>query len=190
MAYVLENPSYILKIREQKKYVKIVALGSPGSGKTTLMESIDRSFKSLPNKSSKYSTATVFDLVIINDDDRSIYIYGMTGSERFDKMRGIVTAGINIGLLVVDSTKSMTDFEKKVLEKLRCKKIPFLIVANKIDLPGASIENIREDCGYDHLIVPISARQGTGVTPLMVMIHEMIDRFSMVEERGRSLQTL
>ncbi len=177
---MLENPSYKIKVYDQRKFAKVVAFGSPGSGKTALMESIDRTFRTLPNMRSKFSTAGTFDLVIVNHENGCAHIYGTKGNERFNKVNGIVSVGLNIGLIVVDSTRSMTDFEKSMLEELKTRKIPYLLVANKMDLPAASVENVRKDAGSDCYILPISAKYGTGVDLLMSEIFRMIGRFDTV----------
>ncbi len=174
---MLDKPGYDLKVYGQKKFVKVVAFGSSGSGKSALIKSIDQYIKGSSSKHSKYSTTSAFDLVIVNDEKSSVYVYGTNGSERFQKVSGIVSTGMNIGLVVVDSTRNMTDFEKALLQEFRSKKVPFLVVANKIDLPGSCPENVRTGSGYFGLVLPTSATLGAGIGTLVTTIFEMIDDY-------------
>lgn len=69
-------------------------------------------------------------------------------------------------LLVVDATQDpLTQANITIMGNLEARKIPFLIVANKIDLPESSTERIRA-VFPQHQVVPISALQGDKVEDL------------------------
>lgn len=69
-------------------------------------------------------------------------------------------------LLVVDATQDpLTQANITIMGNLEARKIPFLIVANKIDLPEASTERIKA-VFPQHSVVPISALQGDRVEDL------------------------
>ena len=75
-------------------------------------------------------------------------------------------------LLVVDATQDpLTQANITIMGNLEARKIPFLIVANKIDLPEASTERIKA-VFPQHRVVPISALQGENVEDLyQVMVN-------------------
>jgi GTPase len=63
-------------------------------------------------------------------------------------------------LLVIDSTQDpLTQANITIIGNLEARKIPFLIVANKIDLPESSAERI-SSVFPQHTVVPISALHG------------------------------
>jgi 50S ribosomal subunit-associated GTPase HflX len=76
----------------------------------------------------------------------------------------------------------MTDYEKTILRELKSKGIPYIIVANKSDLPGSSVEKIRKDAGFDCLIMPVSAMSGSGVDALLNVIMDMVNRLTPVNQ--------
>jgi GTPase len=75
-------------------------------------------------------------------------------------------------LLVVDATQDpLTQANITIMGNLEARKIPFLIVANKIDLPEASTERIKS-VFPQHQVVPISALEGENVEDLyQVMVN-------------------
>ncbi len=78
-------------------------------------------------------------------------------------------------LLVIDATKDpLTQANITIIGNLEARKIPFVIVANKIDLPEASQERIFS-VFPQHTVVPISALHGENVTDLY---QAMVKRFS------------
>lgn len=66
-------------------------------------------------------------------------------------------------LLVMDSTEDpYTQVNVTVVGNMEARKLPMLIVSNKMDLEGASVERIK-GAFPQHTVVPISALQGTNV---------------------------
>lgn len=175
---LIDNPSYTVKMRGLKKMVKVVAFGSSGSGKTTLIRCIDPSMRETAVPGNKCNTTVSFDLSVIDGEYSRVYFYGTPGSERFQFAAKTVATGLNIGLLIVDSTRQMTEYEKMILHELKSKGVPFIIVANKADLPGFSIEKIRKDSGFDCLVLPISAISGSGIDALINVTMDIVNRLS------------
>ena len=78
-------------------------------------------------------------------------------------------------LLVIDATKDpLTQANITIIGNLEARKIPFVIVANKIDLPESSQERIFS-VFPQHTVVPISALHGENVADLY---QAMVQRFS------------
>lgn len=77
-------------------------------------------------------------------------------------------------LLVVDATKDpLTQANITIIGNLEARKIPFVIVANKIDIPESSPERI-SSVFPQHVVVPISALHGENTEELY---NAMIKRF-------------
>src|SRR5208337_3290380 len=172
---MLENPSYKIKVQGVRRLVKVVAFGSSGSGKSSLLRCIAPSAKHI--NSGTDGTTIGYDLGILQYGNCSIFYYGTPGLERYRNVVNVIANGMNIGLIVVDATRGMTEYEKGIMKELKDKKVPFIIVANKIDLPGESLENIRNDVDKDRLIMPISAKLNAGVNMLVQSVNEMIDLY-------------
>lgn len=69
-------------------------------------------------------------------------------------------------LLVMDSTKDpFNQANVTIIGNMEARKLPLLIVANKVDKDGASPKSI-EEAFPQHPIVPISALEGKGVDEL------------------------
>ena len=174
---MLDNPSYTIKTCQMKKLVKVVAFGSSGSGKTTLIKHMDPSLRNIESRKGMATTAGI-DLGIVNRGAYKMHVYGTPGNERFKFAMKVVSVGMNFGLLVVDATRSMTQFEIGVLDELRTMKIPHIVVANKMDAPGATIDNLRDDVGISTPILPVSGITGNGTEELLDLIVMMVERYN------------
>lgn len=172
---MLENPSYTIKTCQMKKLVKVVAFGSSGSGKTTLIKRMDPSLRNIESRKGM-STTVAFDLGIVNRGAYKMHVYGTPGNERFKVAMKVVSVGMNFGLVVVDATRCMTPFEKGMLAELRMMRIPHIVIANKMDAPGASVDNLRGDVDISTPILPVSGVTGTGTEELVDLIVNMIER--------------
>lgn len=174
---MLENPSYSIKTHERSKLVKVVVFGASGSGKTALIRYIDPSLHTIGTRNDSLMSTVAFDLGIVNRGPYKLYVYGTPGNERFKVAVKVISVGMHFGLLVVDSTKSMTSLDLNVLKELKEKRIPHIVLANKIDAPGASIDRVCTEAGAACQVMPISAKTGSGVSELMDMIASMVERF-------------
>lgn len=77
-------------------------------------------------------------------------------------------------LLVIDATQDpLTQANITIIGNLEARKIPFVIVANKMDLPEASNERIKS-VFPQHNVVPISALNGNNTKQLYQV---MVERF-------------
>ncbi len=78
-------------------------------------------------------------------------------------------------LLVIDATKDpLTQANITIMGNLEARKIPFVVVANKIDLPEASAQRIFS-VFPQHTVVPISALHGENMEDLY---KAMVQRFN------------
>jgi len=160
--------------RDGERRIKIVAFGSYHSGKTSFIRCVNPDPISTEVKSGNGSTTVAFDLAIREYRGFKMYVYGTPGQERFEVARDVVSFGLHAGGVVVDSTRGMTDFEKKMLSELRASGIPCLVLANKLDMPGASLARVKLDAAGFHDVFPISARTGQGVNVVLDRLVDLI----------------
>ncbi len=91
----------------------------------------------------------------------------------------------DVAILVLDGCNSDYTFEIDLLRQIAAKKIPVLVVLNKIDLPGysAQIANNAEKA-LGHAVIQVSAAKKTGVDlikqGLIKKLPEEEDKFSII----------
>lgn len=161
------------KLSPTENRVKVVAFGSYHSGKTSFIKCINPNPLTTEAKNHDGSTTVALDLAIKEYKGYKLFVYGTPGQDRFDIAREVVSFGLHAGIVIVDSTRGMTDFEKRILSELRSNGIPYIILANKQDLPGASTDRVRKDAGASGTVLPISARTGQGVDVVLDAIVDM-----------------
>jgi small GTP-binding protein len=171
---MFENVGHRVNPQDNDHRIKIVAFGSYHSGKTSFIRCINPDPISTEVKSGNGSTTVAFDLAVREHRGFKMYVYGTPGQERFDVAREVVSFGLHAGVVVVDSTQGMTDFEKKILAEMRARSIPCVVLANKQDMPGASLEKVKSDASGFGEIYPISARTGQGVDAVLDRLVDLI----------------
>ncbi|MEM5883191.1 MAG: GTP-binding protein [Candidatus Aenigmatarchaeota archaeon] len=129
---------------------KILVTGPFGAGKSSVIHSLSERAVSVD----KLGTTIALDHGYIEKKGLVCDIFGTPGQERFDWILKILARDVWGVILVVDSTKPET-FEraKEMLEKVRGYEIPFVVFANKQDLPGAlNVEEIKRILNFDDVI--------------------------------------
>ncbi|MEM4554911.1 MAG: Era-like GTP-binding protein [Candidatus Anstonellaceae archaeon] len=122
-------------------------------------------------------TMNVLDMpgIAVKVDYRDFLEYGLSKEEAQKRAReatrGVVEAvrhldKVDAALLMVDSTEDpYTQVNITILGNMEARKIPIIVVANKIDLPGANVARVKEAfSGYD--VVEISAKTGENLKTL------------------------
>jgi small GTP-binding protein len=113
--------------------------------------------------------------IAVKVDYRDFMEYGLSKPEAQGRAkeatRGIVEAikwleNVDAALVVVDSTEDpYNQVNITLLGNLEAKSIPLLIVANKIDLPGADVKRVRE-AFPQYPVVELSAATGENMEKL------------------------
>ncbi|AEH06395.1 GTP-binding protein [Methanothermococcus okinawensis] len=116
-------------MKEIKKEIKIVVMGSEDVGKTTLMEN----FIGHIGKVEHNGTTVAIDYGNIIINGKKLHLFGTPGQERFEFMRELTLNGVDYVLLVLDATTGLKNLDKKIIDKLCSKKIPYVIFINKTD---------------------------------------------------------
>ena len=113
--------------------------------------------------------------IAVKVDYRDFMEYGLSREEAQERAkeatRGIIEAvkwleKVDAALVVVDSTEDpYNQVNITLLGNLEARNLPLIIVANKIDLPGANCRRIRE-AFPDYPVVEISAMTGENMEKL------------------------
>lgn len=93
---------------------------------------------------------------------------GSLGALRIQKSYQVLNK-TDIALLIVDSTKGLSNLDFKLIERFRAKKLPFVIAFNKADLcPPVIPYDLQEHC------IGISAKTGENIQELKELLGKQI----------------
>jgi len=150
---------------------KIVVIGPFRSGKTTFIKALSERFTSVD----RLGATIAIEHGTVDYGGYRAEIFGIPGQERFSPLvekMGLSASGI---IIVIDSSKREEMEEVlRIVNNIRNKNIPYIIVANKQDLPGAMSEyEIREKVG-DATVVKTVAAEGRGVFDAFKILAEKI----------------
>ena len=99
------------------------------------------------------------------------------GHEAFTTMRARGAMVTDVAILVVAADDGIMPQTIESINHARAAKTPIVVAVNKMDLPGANPDRIKQDLtkydlvpeewGGDTIVCPISAKQGTGINELL-----------------------
>ncbi|RUM33504.1 MAG: GTP-binding protein [Archaeoglobus sp.] len=142
---------------------KILVTGPYNAGKSTFVHAVSMRSISVD----RLGTTVALDHGHLEYRGFSIDLFGTPGQERFDPILKIIGKEALGVILVVDSTKPETfPRAKQMLESVAHFGLPYVVAANKQDLPGAlPPEEVRKKMYLpeDVPIIPVSAVNGEGV---------------------------
>jgi len=112
--------------------------------------------------------------------DRQITFVDTPGHEAFTAMRARGAKVTDIVVLVVAASEGVMPQTIEAINHSRAAKVPIIVAINKIDLPEANLDRVKqrlteqglipEDYGGDTITVPVSARTREGIDRLLEMI--------------------
>jgi translation initiation factor IF-2 len=115
-----------------------------------------------------------------SSQERFITFIDTPGHEAFMKMRSRGATVADIALLVVAADDSVKPQTKESIDMIKAAGVSMIVVVNKIDLPTANIDRVKQDLakvgvqvegfGGDVPVVPVSAKAGTGIGDLLDLI--------------------
>jgi translation initiation factor IF-2 len=155
----------------------VTVMGHVDHGKTSLLDAIRhtnvtaREFGGITQHIGAYTVET---------NGRSIAFVDTPGHEAFTAMRARGAKVTDIVVLVVAANEGVMPQTQEAINHARAANVPIIVAINKIDLPDANIDNVKqrltqvglvpEDYGGDVITVPVSARTGAGIDKLLEMI--------------------
>lgn len=161
----------------QKKPPVVTIMGHVDHGKTTLLDFIRKT--KLAAKEVGEITQSI-GAYRISVNNQKITFIDTPGHEAFSKMRCRGAKIADLVILVVAANDGVMQQTKESIKIIQEANVPFIVAINKIDLPGVSVEQIKnqlseaqvfvEGYGGSVVAVPISAKTGAGVDQLLEMI--------------------
>lgn len=155
----------------------VVVMGHVDHGKTSLLDAI-RKTNVIEGEAGGITQAIGAYQVKVND--RDITFLDTPGHEAFTAMRARGAQITDIAILVVAANDGVMPQTIEAINHAKSAEIPIIVAINKIDLPDANIEKVKqelmayelvpEEWGGDTIYVPISAKQHKNIDQLLEMV--------------------
>ncbi len=160
----------------------VTILGHVDHGKTTLLDYIrnsritNKEHGGITQRIGAYEVTTG----IAGYDTEKITFIDTPGHEAFSQLRARGATIADVAILVIDAKDSLKPQTIESISHIKSANIPYIVAINKIDLPEAHPEKVKNDLLKHEVIVEekggsvptvsISAKQGTGIQDLLESI--------------------
>ncbi len=153
----------------------IALFGRRNAGKSSLINALTQQDIALVSEVLGTTTDPVFKTMeilplgpVVLIDTAGLDDVGSLGEKRVKKTYDVLNK-TDIALVVVDASVGITDFDLEVINKIKDKKLPFIVVFNKID---TLVEPLV--CSLDFDYVKVSSVNQEGITTLKEKISKVI----------------
>lgn len=160
----------------------VVVMGHIDHGKSTLLDFIRKAnvVEGEAGGITQHLSAYVAEHTTKEGAKETITFLDTPGHEAFQKMRLRGADVADVAILVVSAEDGVKPQTMEALESIKAAEIPFVVAINKIDKPGANLQQTQssliengiyiEGMGGDIPWVAISAKTGEGVSDLLDMV--------------------
>ena len=155
----------------------VVVMGHVDHGKTSLLDAI-RKTNVIEGEAGGITQA--IGAYQVNINGRDITFLDTPGHEAFTSMRARGAQITDIAILVVASNDGVMPQTVEAINHAKAAGIPIIVAVNKIDLPEANVEKVKqelmkyelvpEEWGGDTIYVPISAKKNLHIDELLEMV--------------------
>jgi translation initiation factor IF-2 len=156
----------------------VVVMGHVDHGKTSLLDRI-RSTNVTAGEAGGITQAIGAYQVTVSGN-KLVTFLDTPGHEAFTAMRARGAMVTDIAILVVAADDGIMPQTVEAINHAKAADIPIVVAINKMDLPGADPERVKqeltkydllaEDWGGDTIVCPISAKTGEGIDELLEMV--------------------
>jgi translation initiation factor IF-2 len=155
----------------------VTVMGHVDHGKTSLLDAIRKTSVA----AREYGGITQhIGAYTVEVNGKAITFIDTPGHEAFTALRARGAQVTDIAVLVVAADDGVMPQTVEAINHAKAARVPIIVAINKMDLPQANPDRVKqqladlglvpEDWGGDTIMVPVSARQGTGLDTLLEMI--------------------
>jgi len=175
----------------------VVVMGHVDHGKTSILDYIKKSnvvsreFGGITQHIGAYQ---------ITHKNKKITFIDTPGHHSFVQMRARGGRAADIAVLVVSAEEGVKPQTKEAIAHARAANIPIIVAINKIDLPNANPQKIKqelasenvlvEDWGGDVVCVEVSAKTGLGIDKLLDSLQAMAELLSIHGSLSNELEAV
>ena len=155
----------------------VVVMGHVDHGKTSLLDAI-RKTNVIEGEAGGITQA--IGAYMVNINGRDITFLDTPGHEAFTSMRARGAQITDIAILVVAANDGVMPQTVEAINHAKAAGIPIIVAINKIDLPDANIDKVKqelmnyelvpEEWGGQTIYVPISAKKNMNIDELLEMV--------------------
>jgi len=123
--------------------------GRRNAGKSSLINSLTKQDAALVSPVAGTTTDPVYKAMeilpigpVMIIDTAGIDDSGTLGEMRIEKTREVITK-TDVAILVMDGQEDLSDYEESLVEELKKRKIPIILVLNKTDISPISVEKLK-----------------------------------------------
>ena len=161
----------------QQRPPGVVVMGHVDHGKTSLLDAI-RQTNVIEGEAGGITQH--IGAYKVNVNGREITFLDTPGHEAFTSMRARGAQITDIAILVIAADDGVMPQTVEAINHAKAAGIPIIVAVNKIDLPGANVDKVKqelmkyelvpEEWGGDTIFVPISAKKNINIDNLLEMV--------------------